>query len=617
MRTFLRAAAAACALAMAAAPLAAADPGGVTTDDPAGEPTHGFLDGEGYSTVEPYLGGQPAGSPASRRSRNLSLLGSLKLDPFNAGVHGDVAGYRNLAFIGKWREACPGTGVDVIDISRPAAPVKLADTEDHVNTSMEDMQAVRTGGRDVLVTGLQDCRDPALPAGRSGLEIIDISNPRHPRTLSFFDVDRFGADAGGVHEVNLAKQGNRVLALLSVPDLEALSSDEDGLNGAGDLLIVDITDPEHPTLTAEWGVLDEPLLGLSVYLGSRQGADGRTQLHSVRANANGRLAYLSYWDAGVIMLDISDPSHPVFRGRTTYPAGAEGNAHSTDEARGGNVLVQADEDFSPFHLEFTSSAFSGLRPAVEAAFTPLIVDLPGRQMTGTVVHVGRGCPAGSTDGTNPADPYLADPAGRIALVERGACRFDNKIARAQLAGATGVIVYNNAAGGEALVLMGGIDPVLLPDGTSVDVAVPAVFVGRGTGLAMRDAPPPVTASARAAFDGWGFLRFFDVKDPAAPVQLSTFATPHTNDESVGTSGTWSVHNPQVRGSTVYASWYSDGVRAISISDPSNPREIGFWAGAGAPSDAPAVNIWGVALLGDLVLASDRNYGLYVLRQNAP
>jgi hypothetical protein len=123
----------------------------------------------------------------------------------------------------------------------------------------------------------------------------------------------------------------------------------------------------------------------------------------------------------------------------------------------------------------------------------------------------------------------------------------------------------------------------------------------------------VTARAAAVFNGWGFVRIFDIKDPANPVQLSTFATPNTNNEAVATEGTWSVHNPEVRGNTIYASWYSDGVRVIDISQPSAPREIGFWVGAGAPDAAPPVNIWSVVPHGDLLLVSDRNFGLYVLK----
>jgi hypothetical protein len=55
------------------------------------------------------------------------------------------------------------------------------------------------------------------------------------------------------------------------------------------------------------------------------------------------------------------------------------------------------------------------------------------------------------------------------------------------------------------------------------------------------------------------------------------------------------------------------VRVIDISNPSSPQEVGSWTGAGAPADAPAVNIWSVVPHGDLLLASDRNYGLYILK----
>jgi hypothetical protein len=44
--------------------------------------------------------------------RNISLVGTLKLQPLNEKAHADVAGYKNLAFIGKWGGACTGMGVD-------------------------------------------------------------------------------------------------------------------------------------------------------------------------------------------------------------------------------------------------------------------------------------------------------------------------------------------------------------------------------------------------------------------------------------------------------------------------------------------------------------------------
>ena len=126
----------------------------------------------------------------------------------------------------------------------------------------------------------------------------------------------------------------------------------------------------------------------------------------------------------------------------------------------------------------------------------------------------------------------------------------------------------------------------------------------------------MTARAEEAFDGWGYLRIFDISDPSRPRQLGAFATRNTNNEAVARTSTWSVHNPEVVGNTVYASWYDDGVRVIDISNPSSPREIASWKGAGAPKDAPDVEIWSVVPHAGLLLASDRNFGLHVLRFQA-
>jgi hypothetical protein len=135
---------------------------------------------------------------------------------------------------------------------------------------------------------------------------------------------------------------------------------------------------------------------------------------------------------------------------------------------------------------------------------------------------------------------------------------------------------------------------------------------------------PVTARAAAVFNGWGYLRFFDISDPANPVQLSTFATPNTNNEDVALDGIWSVHNPEMlrdddddddESNVLYASWYSDGVRVLDIRRPSRPREVASWTGQGAPAGAPPVNIWSVVPHRGVLLASDRDFGLYVLKHN--
>jgi hypothetical protein len=61
-------------------------------------------------------------------------------------------------------------------------------------------------------------------------------------------------------------------------------------------------------------------------------------------------------------------------------------------------------------------------------------------VTSDLVYVGRGCPAGSISPGSPADPYLADPSGKIALIDRGACGVSLKIDAAARAGVTGVLI---------------------------------------------------------------------------------------------------------------------------------------------------------------------------------
>jgi hypothetical protein len=85
-------------------------------------------------------------------------------------------------------------------------------------------------------------------------------------------------------------------------------------------------------------------------------------------------------------------------------------------------------------------------------------------------------------------------------------------------------------------------------------------------------------------------------------------------------GLFTAHNPVVRGDLLFVSWYSDGVRVVDIRDPAAPRELAAWLPpASMPPNAvriPFVDgplVWGIAVEDDLVVASEMNSGLYVLR----
>ncbi len=81
----------------------------------------------------------------------------------------------------------------------------------------------------------------------------------------------------------------------------------------------------------------------------------------------------------------------------------------------------------------------------------------GSGVTGDVVFIGRGCPAGSIAAGSPADPLLANPAGKIALIDRGSCSVSLKVDYAVDAGATGVLIGLVAPGDAVSFSYGGGD----------------------------------------------------------------------------------------------------------------------------------------------------------------
>jgi hypothetical protein len=124
--------------------------------------------------------------------------------------------------------------------------------------------------------------------------------------------------------------------------------------------------------------------------------------------------------------------------------------------------------------------------------------------------------------------------------------------------------------------------------------------------------------------GWGTQHIYDVSDPTEPIEIAEFATSRsTNEGGLGFDGIYSAHDTVLDGSVAISSWYSDGVRIVDLSDPTQPIEIGsfvpprsrdpvgYWV---APNGATAFPmVWGVDVLNDLIFVSDMNSGLWIVR----
>lgn len=141
---------------------------------------------------------------------------------------------------------------------------------------------------------------------RNGIVVLDIRDPAHPEIIAEFT----DSLTGGVHNVWI--NGDVLYAVNS---------------GRGLMSIIDMSDPYNPRYHGKWEL--------------REGETNKF-LHDVWAD--GRYAYVSYWDDGLVILDVGAGTHggtaldPAFVSNVSY---AMGNTHTAWQD--GNYVFVGDE----------------------------------------------------------------------------------------------------------------------------------------------------------------------------------------------------------------------------------------------------------------------------------
>ncbi|MDQ6673029.1 MAG: hypothetical protein M3069_20200 [Chloroflexota bacterium] len=338
----------------------------------------------------------------------LDVLGAY--DPGSRGLNAMAVGLDGIAYLGSWGGAseCPGLGVRVIDVHDASAPTPLGSAAAYSGTTAEHVAAVHYDttafSGTVLFTGIQRCSASGGAAG--GLAIWDVTDPSHPAELGFLPT---GRAPRGVHEFTVRQRGDRWYAYLAVSNSEVT-------DGRGDLRIVDVTDPRQPLEVVNWGARRDA--GLQVGYGAQcapdcRGAVPQAFLHSVALSPDGRTAYLSYWDLGVIMLDVSEPNAPRWLGRFAEPSAAEGNTHSVALAHDGKLALVGDETFGPpwGHLRLVDVLDPSNPIQVGAFETPDSAGgTPGEQYAHTIHNP-------TVDDRDPNRAYLAWYADGVRLLD--------------------------------------------------------------------------------------------------------------------------------------------------------------------------------------------------------
>jgi hypothetical protein len=121
------------------------------------------------------------------------------------------------------------------------------------------------------------------------------------------------------------------------------------------------------------------------------------------------------------------------------------------------------------------------------------------------------------------------------------------------------------------------------------------------------------------------MRVYDYANPQAPRQIGEYRTPRSSGTADQGAGDFTIHNNFIVGTTVYVSWYTDGVRVVDASNPTAPREVAHFVPPASenpvkPSQRGTLSnttqVWGVVVdeATGLIYASDMNSGLWILRR---
>ena len=210
----------------------------------------------------------------------------------------------------------------------------------------------------------------------------------------------------------------------------------------------------------------------------------------------------------------------------TYSAGAPGVGKKVI----GVASFDNTHSFQPyFEVNGTKISYNGMSFALPAPTSG----------TEEIVFVGRGCNG---------DAYLADPAGKVALIERGACSFNEKATNALAAGATAAVVHNNNPGNFNGTL-------------GTPVAIATVSVSQDDGLFIRSQVAPVmmtwtdqmdsfpspTGGLISSFSAYGLAPDLSLKPDIGAPGGSIFSTYVMEKSNYATLGGTSMASPHTAG----------------------------------------------------------------------
>lgn len=210
----------------------------------------------------------------------------------------------------------------------------------------------------------------------------------------------------------------------------------------------------------------------------------------------------------------------------------------------------------PNELQVLTGGAAGTYPITSAAFGPELTDTP---LTGNLVLAEDGTGDDVNDGCEPLTNGAAI-AGNIAVIPRGTCSFVTKVRSAQDAGASGVVIVNNAPG--STISLGD-------DGTGSDITIPSGMISLDDGTAIISTLPVAAALISGP----------DVpsrdSDLDAGIIIHEYGHGISNRLTGGPSNTSCLFNTEQMGEG-WSDWYALALTGVPSDAPEIPRGIGTY-----------------------------------------
>ncbi len=257
----------------------------------------------------------------------MRLVGQTNLNDHGDCMHVNVQD--GFAYVGHMGQSRVGTSV--VDVSDPRNPRVVAQLETPPGTHSHKVQVVG----DVLLVNYERnaAFEPQAPSWQGGLKVFDISKPAQPREIAFLKMP-----GKGVHRMTYWE-----------PPLAYMSGSDEGFIDQF-LVIVDLSAPTRPCEVGRWWFPGQHTAGGETPgwtpTQSHGGAPGAKRYALHHPLIRGERAYCGYWDAGLVILDISEKRAPKLVSQLEFGADVSTATHTALPVPGRDVLVVTDEQLA-------------------------------------------------------------------------------------------------------------------------------------------------------------------------------------------------------------------------------------------------------------------------------